>query len=418
MATNIYYAVGQNTTDHKTGSPTCTISSAIMTFTVAQTATNLGVGDRVTYDTSKIAYLATKTSTTVWNVVTAVGANPSDEGSAVTVNSIAHEYTSIKLAEAGSGDASHMNSTDLVSSDFILFIACYRDTGPDVDETFILGYTTDATNYIQIYTPDNEDTECNQSQRHNNVWDTNKFSVVEPSASCFKIVTLGFKLIGIQCTITTAGDADHIIKTNAQASASDITISHCICAGDGNPTDGDRTNGIFFVDQHASSVLRAFNNIIYNMGTGDLTRGIRSLDSGPSHLYHNVCFGCWHGIQTAVSASNTTVKNNICFGNTGGNDYAGDYNAASTNNAYVNRAPPGASNDIALTTATAADYVNSATDFRVNASGGQHSAEIIDAGADLVADAIIPISDDAGGFKRDGIPTVGATEYIKKINVN
>src|SRR3989344_4190111 len=47
---SVYYSVGQNTNDHKTGSPTMSISSGVATFSVAQTATNMGVGDRVTYN--------------------------------------------------------------------------------------------------------------------------------------------------------------------------------------------------------------------------------------------------------------------------------------------------------------------------------------------------------------------------------
>jgi len=52
-ATNVYYSVGQNTSDHKTGSPNVTISSGVATFTVAQTAPNLGVGDKVAYAKDK-----------------------------------------------------------------------------------------------------------------------------------------------------------------------------------------------------------------------------------------------------------------------------------------------------------------------------------------------------------------------------
>lgn len=44
-ATPVYYSVGQNTNDHKTGTPTVTVSGTTATFSVAQTATNMGVGD-------------------------------------------------------------------------------------------------------------------------------------------------------------------------------------------------------------------------------------------------------------------------------------------------------------------------------------------------------------------------------------
>src|SRR3989339_1770310 len=76
--TKICYSVGQNTTDHKTGSPTITLSGGIATFSVAQTATNMGVGDQVTYNASSIAYISSKISTTQWRVITATGATPPD----------------------------------------------------------------------------------------------------------------------------------------------------------------------------------------------------------------------------------------------------------------------------------------------------------------------------------------------------
>ena len=45
-AAMVYDSVGQNTTDHKTGSPTVTIANGIATFSIPQTARNLAVGDK------------------------------------------------------------------------------------------------------------------------------------------------------------------------------------------------------------------------------------------------------------------------------------------------------------------------------------------------------------------------------------
>src|SRR3989339_1677493 len=76
--TNLYYSVGQNTTDHKTGTPTVTIASGTATFSVAQTATNMGVGDKIVYNVSSIMYISEKVSETQWKVITATGATPAD----------------------------------------------------------------------------------------------------------------------------------------------------------------------------------------------------------------------------------------------------------------------------------------------------------------------------------------------------
>ncbi len=92
-ATDVYYSVGQNTTDHKSGG-NVSITSGVATFTVAQTATNLGVGDRLIAG-GNVYYLKSKISTTQWNVVTKLGAVPADLGS-TAVTSIAHEYASLR----------------------------------------------------------------------------------------------------------------------------------------------------------------------------------------------------------------------------------------------------------------------------------------------------------------------------------
>ncbi|MDE2116437.1 MAG: hypothetical protein KGI79_01015, partial [Patescibacteria group bacterium] len=131
-ATQIYYSVGQNTSDHKTGSPTVTIDgSGNATFSVAQTATNMGVGDVVTYGGSK-AFITGKTSTSVWTVETVLGALPSATTSA-PVTSIAHAFASLRAA-VGTGIAgnatssSFLNTSDLTSGNYVLNIPCYYDT--------------------------------------------------------------------------------------------------------------------------------------------------------------------------------------------------------------------------------------------------------------------------------------------------
>ncbi|MDR3558801.1 MAG: hypothetical protein P4L58_00160, partial [Candidatus Pacebacteria bacterium] len=110
----VYYSVGQSASNLMTGAPTMTMVSGAAVLSVAQTG-NIGVGDRVTYNTSQIAYIASKTdsSGTKWNLVTALGATPADVTTAVTVNSITHEYTSLAAAIAGASGANHINNLDL-----------------------------------------------------------------------------------------------------------------------------------------------------------------------------------------------------------------------------------------------------------------------------------------------------------------
>src|ERR1035437_3777404 len=69
---NVFYSVGQSSSNLMTLSPTVTIASGMATFSQAQTG-NIGVGDKVTYNTSAIAYISGKISQTQWSLVTATG---------------------------------------------------------------------------------------------------------------------------------------------------------------------------------------------------------------------------------------------------------------------------------------------------------------------------------------------------------
>jgi hypothetical protein len=76
---------------------TVSLSAGVATFSEAQTG-NIGVGDVVTYDTNKTCYISGKTSQTVWNCVTVLGAIPDDIAGS-TVVSIKRVYTSLSSAE-------------------------------------------------------------------------------------------------------------------------------------------------------------------------------------------------------------------------------------------------------------------------------------------------------------------------------
>ena len=108
---NVWYSCSPfGTGDLKTGSPTVTIETGgKATLSVAQEG-NIGQGDRVTYNTSSVAYIAKVVDGSHFYLRTATGGTPSNV-SGQTVNSIAHEYASLSAAIAGASDASHLNGT-------------------------------------------------------------------------------------------------------------------------------------------------------------------------------------------------------------------------------------------------------------------------------------------------------------------
>jgi hypothetical protein len=174
---NIYYSVGQNTSDHKTGTPTLTISGGVGTFSAAQTAVNLGVGDKVDYGAGLIAYISGKSSTTVWTLITATGTAPEDVSDA-SVNSISHAFASVSDALANASSTSYLNTDDLLGGKYILNIPCYYDSAPDTSYVSVSGWVTGPENYLKIYAPNNVGSEVNQSQRHSGKWNDAKFSLL------------------------------------------------------------------------------------------------------------------------------------------------------------------------------------------------------------------------------------------------
>ena len=161
----IYYSVGTNAADLKSGTPTVTIASGWASFSVAQPLI-VGVGDEVTYNGATKAYISGRASSTVYSLTTATGQTPPDV-SGVTVNSILRAFNTLTAATTGSADVNHLNTSDLVAGGFQLNWSCYND-GPDpssqvrIEEPWITG----PSNFIRVFTP-TDTTQVGTTQRHN-----------------------------------------------------------------------------------------------------------------------------------------------------------------------------------------------------------------------------------------------------------
>lgn len=128
-AVDVYYSVGQNTSNHETGAGTVTVDGAIRTatFSVSQTASNMGVGDIIDYDSdNKRCYISSKISETQWTCTNATGGAPT-AASGVAVNSISHafQYLSVALPSGAGGIKTLLGNSDLTALDVVLNIACY-----------------------------------------------------------------------------------------------------------------------------------------------------------------------------------------------------------------------------------------------------------------------------------------------------
>ena len=362
----VYYSVGQdNTTNLMTGTPTVTISAGVATFSSAQTG-NIGVGDRVTYNTSDVAYISGKTSSTVWTLVTALGATPGDITSS-TVVSIKREFNSLSSAYTGSYDANHLNTRDLVTGTYVLNLPCYYDSGADSSVVTFTGWTTSATYYIKLYTPQGGN-ESNNTQRHKGTWNTSAFRLETTTGGAYILYITGVSYMiidGLQLLATTSAANGNGIRTQIVTSG-DITISNNIVRTilSGNASSYE---GIACVSGHTHNI---YNNLIYGMKspTYHNSTGIIAVNAVVTQVvnaYNNTIYDCDYGMRI-YQASGSFVflaKNNLV--NNCGTCYlaanGGAFDASSSNNISSDTTAPGTSYKWSVT----ADYVNIGTNFHL-----------------------------------------------------
>ncbi|RKY33526.1 MAG: hypothetical protein DRP78_07390, partial [Candidatus Omnitrophota bacterium] len=402
-AVPVFYSVGTSTSDLKTGSPTLTISSGTATFTVEQ-ANNVGVGDKVTYDTSKIAYISARTSSLVYTLITATGASPADESSAVTVNSIMRAFNhlddAVDAVDGGvcASDATHLNTTDLVTGNYILNIPCYADAA-DENAVTVEGWTTGADNYIKIYTPVSS-IEVGVTQRHSGVWDDGKYRITTNQG--YNTVTIAesyTQISGIQVqSSTNADNTRRGIYAHTLGVASLKINNNIVINGNASATD---RRGIS-VSTETSAPHYIYNNILY----GHTGSGI-SLDTdygtAPSYIYNNTVYDT--GICFSSGEEGNSFKNNIAQSCTDG--YAGTFDASSDYN-------------ISDVSQADADSVNTTFDgyktvtFTDSANNNFHLSSTDtaakDAGADLSSDSNLAFSDDIEENTRGTNWDIGADE--------
>ncbi len=421
-ATAIYYSVGQNTSDHKTGTPTVTVSSTtgLATFDVAQTASNMGVGDVITYGSDK-CYITAKASTTAWYCVTATGTMPVATTSA-PVASIAHAFSSLFNAEANSSNSTYLNTADLAANNYQLNWACYYDSGPDTTHVQVQGYKTTANNYLEIYTPSNESIEVNLSQRHQGIWDDNKYNLSVASVDGYdraiNPISENIRIEGLQVSVNNNGQigAEGIqIENNSSAdpdAAYEAYVVGNIIRGIATaPFGSEPPNGIRIQYWNLGSIASKYhisNNIIYGFYDGATdSSGILVVGKGSVNIANNTVHNSSNGVTRLYNGSSTVLANNIVSSSTVG--YSGIFSASSTSNISDHADAPG-QNQLNSTVVQFSDSLNE--DFHLAASSTARNS-----GADLSADANYAFNADIDGHSRgnQGAWDIGADEGASHI---
>jgi len=391
---NVFYSVSggaDTSTDRKT-TATVQISKGVMIFSAAQ-AGNIGVGDEVTYGTSKKVYLANKVDSTHWNVVTIQGRVPEDIAAGTTLDSIKRIWSTLNGALAGSDGANYLNTGDLVAGNYILNLPCYYDTGADTTAASTTSdYTTGAGNYIKIYTPNNTSTEANFSQRHEGKWDDAKYRLeTSTNASSISVTSDYAQIDGLQVQLPQAASYKTAI---GNAGSGTHTISNNIIRAVAAQTSQ------IGIDSSGTVIMKAYNNVIYNF-VGTTNRGIYKNSTNSTYIYNNTIINCVTGIS--VNSGNIVAKNNIAYNNT--DNYSGSFDASSTNNLSGPSSDSTISGQSYPQNGVTVDFVDTANkDFHLAAS----DTAARNNGADLSADANLAVTTDIDGHTRSAASHSGA----------
>ncbi len=305
--TQIYRSVAPSrTTSIATGaSRSVSISSSTAIFSTAL-PNDVGVGDVIQYDSNNdgaidaLAFIHARASSTEYSV------READGGFIASTTTVADNdwaifraYTSLSSAEAGientginsalrnfddwalGGDATDNDlGRDLVTNNEVWNIALYADgTTEDTISVTIQSWDADEYNYLRIYTPFNE-SEVGVSQRHNGVWDDNKYRLKTTNATGIAIREAYIKIEGLQIGITNDSGGSSAIYSYG----------------------GDYA-------QTYSNILRNFSEKIYNTG-------LRHSFSDHTYSYNNIIYGFSIGISLSGHGNynNARYENNTVYG--------------------------------------------------------------------------------------------------------
>ena len=412
FAPAIYRSVGITATNLNTSPHTVTITGSTATFSGSM-PNNVGVGDVLTYNTGtdQLAFIYGRTSSTVFTVKDKDGGTPTAAPASTAVG-VYRAYTSLSnwetqtqnpnITEPAPNDVNP--STDLVTADTVMMVACYGD-GVDTTLVVINGWTTGPNNYIKIFTPTSL-LEVGIRQRHVGVWDDNKYRL-EAAGRPIVVSDENVRFEGLQVKMTSvssAGDAG--ILFFGASGVLDIRVSHSIIAGATSATAWH--SGLSIDTGTAGSVARFWNNVVYDFLDSVFGQGIHITNNNVTlYAYNNTVYNNGNGL-IRDGAGTIIAKNNIAFSNS--DDYSGSFDSASDNNLGEDAAFAGDANYV-QTSQTAAqmfvDPAGSPPDFHILAT-----SDAADQGANLSSDFNLAVTEDVDGGLRQDPWDIGADDVL------
>jgi len=305
-------------------------------------------------------------------------------------------YASLNIWETARDDVGDLVTNDTIE-EAVLESSSANHTA-DTAAVTINGWTTSATNYINIYTT--------AAARHNGTYQTNKYRLEVANASSLVINEDYVRIDGLQIK-KTSSSADYqanIYIASQTTGACETRISNSILVQAGNNSYAEP--GVIVTD--ADAVVYIWNLITYGSGTlgSNYNSGITALSGSTVSVYSCTLIGSYHGLYGATTAI-VTVKN--C--------YASKTGIAAAFGGNVDTMVTSASSDTSGSAGLQNIAVNT-TNF-TNVSAGTEDlhlpagSALINVGTDTSGDAApLNFTTDIDGETRSGTWDIGADEYV------
>jgi hypothetical protein len=329
-----YRSVGNDSSDLSNGG-TVTISSTTRTATFSTgQPDNIGVGDVIQFGGAgyyDLAFISGRTSSTTYSVQNYDTKAPTATTSASFAIYRAHllldDWEDQLSAQVNSGVNSSVENKVLVSKNLIasnttLMVSAYASINGDTRRfTVDNNWSTSIQNYIKIYAPDNF-FEVGISQKHNGVWDDNKYNLIfsnsSNNSSAINITTSYAYIEGLQLNVVSSAYQNHGIYIGGNGY---FTISKTILKGN---FSGSANGGGVYTHSAGSGYIIINNNIVYGFQQG------LSNQYGPYQVnfYNNTLVNCANGIyadSNDIAINNITKNCTDGFNNTP-YDSSSDYN--------------------------------------------------------------------------------------------
>lgn len=283
-----------------------------------------------------------------------------------TVKPSGGDYTSLSAWEAG-------QQADLTVADQIQVAECYAMS--DTTAITIDGWTTSATQYIQVTVPSTE--------RHAGIYTTSKYRLEQsPAFAIIDIFEDHVRIDGVQ-TKMTASAAGTFGAIFSRSTTSTVFVSATICRG---VLSG---SALGFGIGANRGTMKVKNCLAYDFINGTTaSAGFWSDFEANAYWHNNTAQNCQNGfLETSVGAHH--ARNN---------------GAASCTTGFSGTLDTNVNNS-----STAPTFVDAAgDDFHLASSDTTWK----DAGSDLSGDANLAVTDDIDGQTRSGTWDIGADELV------